>query len=156
MVTETRRLRAAIFERTGIAVDEDDPIMAVLAVSAEQTEEIGRRLLVKTSPARVAIATGAIALIFAVVGAAVAWQLSQRRFERDLAAWLQQQSDPRRAALLASDEGKAALRLAELGVARLLATCGGRPSWRIHDGYCVPTTPDGRPDGFRVSTETRR
>ena len=28
---DTRRLRAAIFERSGIAIDEHDPIMAVLA-----------------------------------------------------------------------------------------------------------------------------
>jgi len=34
MVMDTRRLRAAIFERSGIAIDEHDPIMAVLAASA--------------------------------------------------------------------------------------------------------------------------
>ena len=41
-------------------------------------------------------------------------------------------------------------RLAKLGVASLLEKCAGRRSWRIQDGYCIPLTPDGRPDGFRV------
>ena len=156
MVTNMSRLRAAVFERSGVAIDENDPIMAVLAVSAEQTEEIGRRLLAKTSPARVAVVTGAVALAFATIGAGLAWQVSQRHVERDRAAWLQEQSDPRRAALLASEEGKAALQLAELGVARILARCEGRRSWRIQEGYCIPVTPEGRPDGFRVANEIRR
>ena len=155
-MTDTRRLRAAVFERTGIAIDEHDPIMAVLAVSAEQTEEIGKRLLAKTSPVRVALTTGAIALVFAAIGAGLAWQLGQQAFQRHRAAWLQEQADPGRAALLESEEGKAALQLAELGVARMLARCEGRRSWRIREGYCVPATPDGRPDGFRVGTEIRR
>lgn len=149
-------LRAAVFQRTGIAIDEHDPIMAVLAVSAEQTEQIGRRLLAKTSPVRVAVTTGAIALLFAAVGAGVAWHLGQHQMQHDRATWLRQQSDPQRAALLASEEGKAALYLAELGVARMLARCEGRRSWRIQEGYCVPATSDGRPDGFRVSNEIRR
>ena len=34
--------------------------------------------------------------------------------------------------------------------AALLANCNGRRSWSVQDGYCVPATPDGRPDGFRV------
>ncbi len=156
MVTDMNRLRAAIFERSGVAIDENDPIMAVLAVSAEQTEEIARRLLAKTSPVRVAVVTGAVALAFATIGAGLAWQVSQRQFERDCAAWLQEQSDPRRAALLASEEGKAALQLAELGVARILARCEGRRSWRVREGYCIPVTPEGRPDGFRVGNEIRR
>lgn len=150
------RLRAAIFERTGIAIDESDPIMAVLAVSAEQSEEIGRRLLGKISPVRVAVTTGAVALMFALVGAGLGWQLACGRSQQERVAWLQQQADPRRAALLASEEGKAAVHLAELGVARILARCEGRRSWRIREGYCVPATPDGRPDGFRVSNEIRR
>lgn len=156
MVTDLSRLRAAVFERSGVAIDENDPIMAVLAVSAEQTEEIGRRLLSKTSPVRVAVVTGAVALAFATIGAGVAWQASQRYFERERAAWLQEQSDPRRAALLASEEGKAALQLAELGIARILARCEGRRSWRVREGYCIPATPEGRPDGFRVGNEIRR
>lgn len=156
MVTNTSRLRAAVFERSGVAIDENDPIMAVLAVSAEQTEEIGRRLLAKTSPARVAVVTGAVALAFATIGAGFAWHVSQRHFERDRVAWLLAQSDPRRAALLASEEGKAALQLAELGVARILARCEGRRSWRVREGYCIPVTPEGRPDGFRVGNEIRR
>ena len=153
---EIKRLRAAIFDRTGIAIDEHDPIIAVLAISSEQTEEIGRRLLARTSPVRVAATMGAVALMFAAMGAGFGWEFSQRQFQRDLAEWLQQQSDPRRAALLASEEGKAALHLAELGVARILVRCEGRRSWRIREGYCIPVTPDGRPDGFRVSDEFRR
>lgn len=156
MVTDISRLRAAIFERTGIAIDESDPIMAVLAMSAEQSEEIGRRLLGKISPVRVAVTTGAVALMFALVGAGLGWQLAYGRSQQERAAWLQQQADPRQAALLASEEGKAAVHLAELGVARILARCEGRRSWRIREGYCVPATPDGRPDGFRVSNEIRR
>ena len=35
-------------------------------------------------------------------------------------------------------------------VAELLANCSGRPSWRIRNGYCIPATPRGTPDGFRV------
>ena len=54
------------------------------------------------------------------------------------------------ASLLSSDEGRSAIRLADLGVARLLEQCAGRRSWRVQDGYCIPMTPDGRPDGFRV------
>ncbi len=156
MVMDTSRLRAAVFERSGVAIDENDPIMAVLAVSAEQTEEIGRRLLAKTSPVRIAVVTGSIAFVFATIGAWLAWQVSQRHFEQVHAAWLRQQSDPQRIALLASEEGKAAVQLAELGVARILVRCDGRRSWIIRDGYCVPATPDGRPDGFRVSSETTR
>ena len=156
MVKDVSRLRAAIFERTGIAIDETDPIMAVLAVSADQTEEIGRRLLRKVNPVRVAVTTGAVALMFAVVGAGLGWQLAYGRSQQERAAWLQQQADPRRAALLASEEGVAAVQLAELGVARILAKCEGRRSWRVREGYCVPATPDGRPDGFRVSNEIRR
>ena len=147
---DTRRLRSAVFERTGIAIDEQDPIMAVLAVSAEQTEEIGHRLLARTSPVRVVAATAAAALIFGLAGAAVAWHIGERRLQEARAEWLRQQADPRLAALAASDEGKAGLRLAKLGVAGLLAKCSGRRSWRIKDGYCIPATPNGQPDGFRV------
>lgn len=150
MVMDTRRLRAAIFERSGIAVDEHDPIMGVLAASAEQTEEIGARLLSRTSPVRVAVAVTVAAAIFAAAGTVIGWVLAEQRFGAERSEWLRQQADPRRAALLASDEGKAALQLAELGVAGLLAKCSGRRSWRIEDGYCVPVTPQGQPDGFRV------
>ena len=151
MVTDTSWLRAAIFERSGIAIDEHDPIMAVLAASAEQTEEIGARLLKRTEPVRVVAATAITALVFAALGASAAYHVAQRRFESERAEWLRQQADPRRAALLASDEGKAALQLAQLGVASLLANCNGRRSWRIRDGYCVPAMPNGQPDGFRMA-----
>lgn len=67
--------------------------------------------------------------------------------------WLRQQSNPRLAALLMSEEGRAGMRLAEAGVARLLAKCNGRGSWRVQDGYCVPMRPDGRPDGFKLGRE---
>jgi hypothetical protein len=36
-------------------------------------------------------------------------------------------------------------------VAALLINCNGRRSWRVQDGYCVPVTADGQPDGFRVA-----
>lgn len=150
MVMDGRQLRAAIFERSGIAIDEHDPIMAVLAVSAHQTEEIGSRLLARTSPMRVAAATAAAGLAFALAGAAVGWHIGQRELEKARSEWLQQHANPRLAALVASEQGKAGLRLAELGVAGLLVKCSGRRSWRIRDGYCIPTTPEGGPDGFRV------
>jgi hypothetical protein len=150
MVTETRKLRAAVFQRTGIAIDEQDPIMAVLAVAAEQTEDIGARLLARTSPARVAAVTAVAAFTFALTGGGVGWHIGQRNLEQARSEWMRAQADPRRAALLASAEGRAALRLAELGVAELLANCSGRASWRIRDGYCIPATPQGTPDGFRV------
>lgn len=150
MVMDASRLRAAVFERTGIAIDEHDPIMAVLAVSAQQTEEIGSRLLARTNPVRVAAATAAVALVFAMTGGVAGWQLGQRSLEEARGEWVRTQADPRRAALLVSDEGRAGLRLAELGVARLLANCSGRRSWRVQEGYCIPATPEGRPDGFRI------
>src|SRR5262249_2740327 len=145
------QLRAAVFERTGIAIDEHDPIIAVLAVSAQQTEEIGRRLLARTSPVRVVTVMGTAALAFAIAGAAVGWQIAQRHSEEADGEWLRQQSDPRLAALLVSEEGKAGLHSAELGVAGLLAKCSGRRSWRMKEGYCIPVTPSGQPDGFRVA-----
>ena len=77
---DTRRLRAAIFERSGIAIDEHDPIMAVLAASAEQTEEIGARLLSRTSPVRVAVAVTIAAAIFAAAGIVSKWLLTEQRF----------------------------------------------------------------------------
>lgn len=148
---DTRRLRAAIFERSGIAIDEHDPIMAVLAASAEQTEEIGARLLSRTSPVRVAVAVTVAAAIFAAAGTVSGWLLAEQRFGAERAEWLRQQSDPRLAALLRSEQGSAGVRLAELGVAALLINCNGRRSWRVQDGYCVPVTADGHPDGFRVA-----
>jgi hypothetical protein len=139
-----------IFERTGIAIDERDPIMAVLVASAHQSEEIGSRLLARTSPVRVVVVTAAAGLVFALAGAVGAWYVAQGNVEDARARWVRAQSDPRLASILSSDEGRAAIRLADLGVARLLEQCAGRRSWRVHDGYCVPMTPDGRPDGFRV------
>lgn len=155
MVMDTAKLRAAIFERTGVAIDEQDPIMAVLAMSAMQTEEIGAHLLARTRPVRLAAITATTALTFALLGAAVAWHIGQQSAEGAGAHSVRQDADPRRAALLGTEEGKAALRLAELGVATLLLQCTGRRSWRIEDGYCVPMTRDGRPDGFRVTGRVR-
>jgi hypothetical protein len=154
MVMDTRRLRAAIFERSGIAVDEHDPIMAVLAASAEQTEEIGARLLRRASPVRAAVAVAVAAAVFAAAGTATGWVLAEQRFDAERAEWLRQQSDPRLAALLLSEQGRAGVRLADLGVAALLANCNGRRSWRIQEGYCIPATPEGLPDGFRVNDTT--
>jgi len=147
---DTRRLCAAIFERSGIAVDEHDPIVAVLAASAEQTEEIGERLLSRTSPVRIALAVTVAAAIFAAAGTVIGLIVAEQRFGAERAEWLRQQSDPRLTALLQSEQGKAGVRLAEIGVASLLANCNGRRSWRVQDGYCVPVTPQGLPDGFRV------
>jgi hypothetical protein len=151
MVNDVIRLRAAVFERTGIALDEKDPIMAVLAVSAEQTEEIGARLLRRTSPMRVGLMCAGLAVAAAAGSSWATWQVAESQSRTERAEWLRQQNDPRTAALLRSAEGRAALRLAELGVAGVLARCSGRPSWRLVGDYCVPTTADGRPDGFKVT-----
>ena len=100
---------------------------------------------------RVVAATAVAAFVFAMAGAAVGWHMGQRNLEEAQAQWTRQQADPQLAALLTSEEGRAGLRLAELGVAGLLAKCRGRRSWRVENGYCIPTTPNGRPDGFRMS-----
>jgi hypothetical protein len=156
MVTDTRRLRAVIFERSGIAIDEHDPIMAVLVASAQQTEEIGARFLRRMSPVRAVLAAAITGLVFAAVSSLVTWQVEQQLFAVERADWMRQQSDPRLAALLRSSQGMAALGLAESGVAELLAKCNGRPSWRIEGGYCIPVTADGKPDGFRVGDRQAR
>ena len=147
---DTRQLRATIFERTGMAIDEHDPIMAVLVASAQQSEDIGSRLLARVSPVRVVAATAAASLVFALAGAVATRYMAQNDIENARAHWVHAQSDPRLASLLSSDEGRSAIRLAQLGVASLLERCTGRRSWRVQDGYCIPMTPDGRPDGFRV------
>jgi hypothetical protein len=151
LVTDTRRLRATIFERSGIAIDEHDPIMAVLIASAQQTEDIGERLLRRANPMRFVVAGVFFAVtIFAVAGTVVGWLLAQQRFEAERIQWQYLQSDPDVTALLRPEQGRAGLRLAELGVASLLLKCEGRQSWYVREGYCIPTTFDGRPDGFRV------
>ena len=151
MVIDTRRLRATIFEHSGIAVEDGDPIMAVLVASAHQTEEIGARLLRRMSPVRVVVMVTMAGLLFAAIGSFITWRVEQRLFAVERADWMRKQSDPRLAALLRSRQGMAALALAESGVAELLAKCNGRRSWRVEDGYCIPVMPDGKPDGFRVN-----
>jgi hypothetical protein len=151
MVNDMSRLRAVIFERTGIAVEEKDPIMAVLVASSCQAEEIGSRLLRRTSPVRVVLASSTIALLFGAICSWATWQIAQSEARVERTDWLRQQADPRTAALLRSEQGRAALRLAELRVANILANCSGRPSWQVIGGYCIPKTSDGKPDGFTVA-----
>jgi hypothetical protein len=153
---DTRRLRATIFEHSGIAVEDGDPIMAVLVASAHQTEEIGARLLRRMSPVRVVVAVTITGFVFATAASLITWRVEQRLFAVERADWLRQQSDPRREALLRSGQGMAALALAESGVAEMLAKCNGRRSWRIEDGYCIPATADGKPDGFRIGDRQAR
>ena len=150
-MNDVDRLRATIFERTGISVAADDPLLAVLVASTYQTEEVGRLLLKRISPVRMALIAAAAAMMFTAVGASIAWEIASSRARAEQAEWLRQLDDPRTAALLRSDQGRAGLHLAELGVATLLARCSGRPSWRIAAGYCIPTTADGKPDGFSFS-----
>jgi hypothetical protein len=38
------QLRALVFEKSGISIDDKDPIIAVLIASTAQAEEIGNRL----------------------------------------------------------------------------------------------------------------
>lgn len=148
---EVERLRALIFERTGIAVDEKDPMMAVLVASTQQAEEVGTRLLRRIAPVRVVLASSATALLFAAIASWTTWHVAQGEAATERAEWLRQQADPRVSAILRSDQGRAGLRLAELRVASLLANCSGRASWRVSAGYCIPMTADGKPDGFSVA-----
>jgi hypothetical protein len=144
----------AFVASVGFPLEINTPAQARYAVPVhdeEQTEDIGDRLLARTSPLRVVAATAAAALVFALAGATVAWHMGQVQLQEARGEWLREQANPRLAALLGSEEGKAGLQLAELGVAQLLAKCSGRRSWRIKDGYCIPVTPQGLPDGFRVS-----
>lgn len=133
-----------------MAIGDDDPILAVLIASSQQAEEIGARLLKRIRPVRMLCAGAAAALLGGVVGAYGGLYAAEKRFSAERAEWIEQQRDPRIAKLLASHEGQAAMRLAELRVAHLLLTCTGRRSWAVHDDYCVPATAEGRPDGFRV------
>lgn len=149
-MTDTTRLRSLVFERTGIAIDDKDPIMAVLVATAQQSEEIGNRLLRRISPVRVVIASAASAAVFSAFASWATWEIAQSHARIERAEWLHRQADPRTAALVHSRQGKAGLRLAELGVASLLVSCSGGRSWRVQDNYCVPVGPDGRPDGFRI------
>lgn len=153
-MNDVDRLRATIFERTGIAIDPEDPVVAVLVASTVQAEDVGRRLLRQSNPARAVLLSGIFALAAAAAGAWAAWQVADHQARLARAEWLRQQADPRTAALLASEQGRAGLHLAELGVATLLARCTGRPSWHVASGYCVPRTGTGEPDGFRFSASS--
>jgi hypothetical protein len=155
-VKDVERLRAAIFERTGIPVGADDPLMAVLVASSFQTEEVCRRLLKRASPVRAALVSATFGVVLGSIGAYSAWQIAAAQAQVERVEWLRQQANPRTAALLRSEEGRAGLRLAELGVATLLAGCKGRDSWRTTAGYCIPMTPDGKPDGFRFSASSNQ
>ena len=50
---------------------------------------------------------------------------------------------------LAGDEGRAAVRLAELGQAKALLECSG-PGWTRQDGFCYGTAKDGKTVGWRT------
>jgi hypothetical protein len=151
MVKDVERLRASIFERTGIAIDEHDPIMAVVAGCAYQTEEIGARLLKRTNPSRAVLASAVVSFAFAAVAAGATWHIANATARAERLEWARLQANPRVAALLNSEQGRAGMRLAAAGVASMLANCDGRASWKTREGYCVPMTRDGRPDGFRTA-----
>lgn len=150
MVASVDRLRTKVLQQTGIAIDATDPLLAVLVASAEQTEEVGDRLLHRVSATRTIVASAATSLVMCAATAWMTWHVAESRARAERAEWLRQQADPRTAALLRSEQGRAALRLAELGVASLLANCNGRRSWQVIGGYCVPRTAAGKPDGFSV------
>jgi hypothetical protein len=150
-VNSVEHLRAKVLQQTGIAIDPSDPLVAVLVASAEQAEQVGNRLLRRVSVTRVVLASAATSLLLAGVAAWATWQIAESQARAERAEWLRQQADPRTAALLRSEQGQAALRLAELGVAELLANCAGRSSWKVTAGYCVPQIADGRPDGFNIT-----
>lgn len=147
---DSARLRTAVFEQTGIAIDDKDPIVAVIAAFSLQSEEITRRVLRRTSLVRGVVASAAVALVFSGIASWGTWEIARSRNRAEQSEWLRQQADPRFQLLLSSEEGRAGLRLAKLGVAGMLERCNGRDSWRLIAGYCVPATADGRPDGFKV------
>jgi hypothetical protein len=151
VVTGTAQLRAAVFEQTGIAIDEKDPIMAVLVASAKQTEEIGQRVLARARPARAIVVAAVAAAAAATVASYTTWRIAEAQSRAERAEWALMQADPRTSALLRSAQGRAGLRLADLGVARMLADCSGRASWRVVTGYCIPIGHDGKPDGFKIT-----
>ena len=153
---DTARLLASIFERRGIAIDEHDPIMAVLVASAQQTEEIGAHLLRRMSPGRVEVMMTMAGLLFVAIVSFITWRVDHQLLAFERADWMRHRSDSRLAGLLHSSQGMAAMALAETGVVELLAKCNGRPNWRIEQRYCIPVIPNGKPDGFKVSdTQTR-
>ena len=51
--------------------------------------------------------------------------------------------------VLAGDEGRAAVRLAELGQAKALLECSG-PGWTRQDGFCYGTAKNGKTVGWRT------
>ena len=51
--------------------------------------------------------------------------------------------------VLAGDEGRAAVRLAELGQAKALLECSG-PGWTTKDGFCYGTAKEGKTVGWRT------
>jgi hypothetical protein len=118
-------------------------IMAVLAVSAQQTEEIGSRLLARANPVRVVAATAAAALVFALAGGLVGWRMGQGQLDQARAEWNRQQADPRLAALLVSDGSRAgtdvlrdkgeAPRLMKVG-RRTLISAEAAAEWRKEHG----------------------
>ena len=138
---DTRRLCAAIFERSGIAVDEHDPIVA----DDDAKLRVGMRASLAQLHQRLGVTT-----VYVTHDQTEAMTLGQRvAVMRD--GKILQCDRPQALYARPDKEGKAGLHLAELGVAQLLAKCSGRRSWRIKDGYCIPVTPQGLPDGFRVS-----
>src|SRR4051794_31898909 len=102
-------LRATIFERTGIAVGADDPLMAVLVASELQADEVGRRLLARASPVRAVLLSTVAGLLFGGIGAGGGWEIAASQARAERAEWLRQQADPRTAALLRSEQGRAGL-----------------------------------------------
>ena len=154
-MSPVERLRAKVLQQTGIAIDANDPLVAVLVASTEQAEEVGNRLLRRVSVTRAVLASAATSLLMSGGAAWATWQVADSRARAERAEWLRQQADPRTAALLRSEQGRAALRLAELGVAEILVKCAGRSSWQMSKGYCVPKKADGRPDGFNVTLRSK-
>jgi hypothetical protein len=138
MVKDMGRLRAAVFERSGIAIDEHDPLMAVLAVSAQQTEEIGSRLLARTGPLRIVAATAATALVFGLVGGIIGWRVGYGHLEEARAMESAAgRSKARRPHRVGRGEGRAAPGGAGRGdAARELhrATLLARPGRLLHTG----------------------
>lgn len=156
---------AIVAERLKIRLDEDDPAFVLVELNRLALEETAAAVVDELSgfaPASAAAATsprgallhrllgrrpGAwVACVLAASGALFALgALSGYWVSRAVAA-----NDAIRAdKVLHTAEGQAAVRLAELGQARILVNCEQR-GWTLKDGYCYGTPSDGRVHGWRV------
>lgn len=137
---EVSHLQAAILKHGGLRVDKDDPLLAVLATFVHLQEGQDRR-------ARMSTLQPWLILIVSMILTSALGFLAGRMTSSD--------GEPHSSGVMlpAGSQGDAAAALARTGVAEILAKCSGRKSWKQKDGYCVPMTESGKPDGYRLPEE---